>query len=169
MHDRQTDSFDWDTNPHTPRLYCKPAPPLLLPRHTDLLGLHRLITGMEKVLMFVLPYTLQYYVSSENQIPRAPATGHRDRARGQITSETLPRRSTNFIACPGFMRSSSPVRIARSSPLSSSVRQTDSFRLGHEPTHPPTLFQAGSASASPTSAGKASYEKDFLFQWRDGL
>ena len=33
MHDRQTDSFDWDTNPHTPRLYCKPAPPLLLPRH----------------------------------------------------------------------------------------------------------------------------------------
>ena len=48
--DRQTDSFDWDTNPHTPRLYCKPAPPLLLPRHNDLLGLHRLITGMEKVL-----------------------------------------------------------------------------------------------------------------------
>ena len=30
-------------------------------------------------------------------------------------------------------------------------RQTDSFDLGHEPTHPPTLFQAGSASASPTS------------------
>ena len=30
-------------------------------------------------------------------------------------------------------------------------RQTDSFKLGHEPTHPPTLFQAGSASASPTS------------------
>ena len=32
-----------------------------------------------------------------------------------------------------------------------SDRQTDSFKLGHEPTHPPTLFQAGSASASPTS------------------
>ena len=31
------------------------------------------------------------------------------------------------------------------------VRQTDSFKLGHEPTPPPTLFQAGSASASPTS------------------
>ena len=48
--DRQTDSLNWDTNPHTPRLYCKPAPPLHLPRHNDLLGLHRLITGMEKVL-----------------------------------------------------------------------------------------------------------------------
>ena len=47
--DRQTDSFNWDTTPHTPRLYCKPAPPLRLPRHNDLLGLHRLITGMEKV------------------------------------------------------------------------------------------------------------------------
>ena len=23
--DRQTDSFNWDTNPHTPRLYCKPV------------------------------------------------------------------------------------------------------------------------------------------------
>ena len=47
--DRQTDSFDWDTNPHTPRLYCKPAPPLHLPRHDDLLGLHRssaVITGV---------------------------------------------------------------------------------------------------------------------------
>ena len=38
--DRQTDSFNWDTNPHTPRLYCKPTPPLPLPRHNDLLGLH---------------------------------------------------------------------------------------------------------------------------------
>ena len=46
----QTDSFNWDTNPHTPRLYFKSAPPLHLPRHNDLLGLHRLITGMEKVL-----------------------------------------------------------------------------------------------------------------------
>ena len=27
--------FNWDTNPHTPRLYCKPAPPLLLPRLGD--------------------------------------------------------------------------------------------------------------------------------------
>ena len=44
---RQTDSFNWDTNPHTPRLYFKSAPPLHLPRHNDLLGLHRLITGME--------------------------------------------------------------------------------------------------------------------------
>ena len=44
----QTDSFDWDTNPHTPRLYFKPAPPLHLPRHNDLLGLHRLNMGMEK-------------------------------------------------------------------------------------------------------------------------
>ena len=31
------------------------------------------------------------------------------------------------------------------------ITQTDSFDLGHEPTHPPTLFQVGSASASPTS------------------
>ena len=46
--DRQTDSFIWDTNPHTPRLYFKPAPPLHLPRHNDLLGLHRLIAGMER-------------------------------------------------------------------------------------------------------------------------
>ena len=38
----------------------------------------------------------------------------------------------------------------------SADRQTDSFRLGHEPTPPPTLFQAGSASASPTSGGEAS-------------
>ena len=38
----------WDTNPHTPRLYFKPAPPLHLPRHNDLLGLHRLNMGMEK-------------------------------------------------------------------------------------------------------------------------
>ena len=30
--DRQT-VLDWDTNPHTPRLYLKPAPPLRLPRH----------------------------------------------------------------------------------------------------------------------------------------
>ena len=45
---RQTDSFDWDTNPHTPRLYFKPAAPLHLPRHNDLLGLHRLNVGMEK-------------------------------------------------------------------------------------------------------------------------
>ena len=30
--------FDWDTNPHIPRLYSKPAPPLHLPRHND--GLH---------------------------------------------------------------------------------------------------------------------------------
>ena len=37
---RQTDSFNWDTNPHTPRLYFKSAPPLHLPRHNDLLGLH---------------------------------------------------------------------------------------------------------------------------------
>ena len=28
-------------------------------------------------------------------------------------------------------------------------RQTDSFGLGHEPTHPPALFQAGSASETP--------------------
>ena len=53
--DRQT-VLDWDANPHTPRLYFKPAPPLhhaLHPptRHNDfILGLHRLITGMEKVL-----------------------------------------------------------------------------------------------------------------------
>ena len=32
----------------TPRLYYKPAPPLRLPRHNDLLGLHRLNMGMEK-------------------------------------------------------------------------------------------------------------------------
>ena len=31
---RQTDSFNWDTNPRTPRLYFKPAPPLRLPRLT---------------------------------------------------------------------------------------------------------------------------------------
>ena len=36
-------------------------------------------------------------------------------------------------------------------PLDRGKRQTDSFDLGHEPTHPPTLFQAGSASVSPTS------------------
>ena len=30
---RQTDSFNWDTNPHPPRLYFKSAPPLHLPRH----------------------------------------------------------------------------------------------------------------------------------------
>ena len=47
LFDRQT-VLDWDTNPHTPRLYFKPAPPLRLPRHNDLLGLHRLIMGMEK-------------------------------------------------------------------------------------------------------------------------
>ena len=45
--DRQT-VLIWDTNPHTPRLYFKPAPPLHLPRHNDLLGLHRLIAGMER-------------------------------------------------------------------------------------------------------------------------
>ena len=28
-------------------------------------------------------------------------------------------------------------------------RQTDSFSLGHEPTPPPALFQAGSASETP--------------------
>ena len=28
-------------------------------------------------------------------------------------------------------------------------RQTDSFVLGHEPTHTPALFQAGSASRNP--------------------
>ena len=47
--DRQTDSFNWDTNPHTPRLYFKPAPPLHLPRYSDLQGLHQLTMGMEKV------------------------------------------------------------------------------------------------------------------------
>ena len=46
--DRQTDSFNWDTNPHTPRLYFKPAPPLHLPRYTDLQGLHQLIMDVEK-------------------------------------------------------------------------------------------------------------------------
>ena len=30
---RQTDSFNWDTNPHTPRLYFKPAPPLVCVSH----------------------------------------------------------------------------------------------------------------------------------------
>ena len=25
-----TDSFSWDMNPHTPRLYLKPAPPLVI-------------------------------------------------------------------------------------------------------------------------------------------
>ena len=35
--DRQT-VLIWDTNPHTPRLYFKPAPPLHLPRHNDLQG-----------------------------------------------------------------------------------------------------------------------------------
>ena len=35
--DRQT-VLIWDTNPHTPRLYFKSAPPLHLPRHNDLLG-----------------------------------------------------------------------------------------------------------------------------------
>ena len=29
MNDRQTDSFNWDTNPPPPRLYFKPAPPHL--------------------------------------------------------------------------------------------------------------------------------------------
>ena len=38
LSDRQTDSFDWDTNPHTPRLYYKPAPPLRLQRHNKILG-----------------------------------------------------------------------------------------------------------------------------------
>ena len=62
LSDRQTDSFDWDTNPHTPRLYYKPAPPLRLPRHNDLLGLHRHIMGMET-----------YYASpSESRRPVAP-------------------------------------------------------------------------------------------------
>ena len=52
----------WDTNPHTPRLYFKSAPPLHLPRHNDLLGLHRLITGME-----------MYYASpAESRLPVAP-------------------------------------------------------------------------------------------------
>ena len=45
---RQTDSFNWDTNPHTPRLYFKPAPPLHLPRYSDLQGLHQLIMDVEK-------------------------------------------------------------------------------------------------------------------------
>ena len=59
--DRQT-VLIWDTNPHTPRLYFKPAPPLHLPRHNDLLGLHRLITGME-----------MYYASpAESRLPVAP-------------------------------------------------------------------------------------------------
>ena len=40
LSDRQT-VFNWDTNPHTPRLYFKSALPLRLPRHNDLLGLHR--------------------------------------------------------------------------------------------------------------------------------
>ena len=39
-------------DPHTPDsikiVYFKPAPPLHHPRHNDLLGLHRLIMGMEK-------------------------------------------------------------------------------------------------------------------------
>ena len=49
--DRQTVLIGTRTPPHTPTLYCKqPAPPLHLPRHNDLLGLHRLITGMKKVL-----------------------------------------------------------------------------------------------------------------------
>ena len=52
----------WDTNPHTPRLYFKPAPPLRHPRHNDLLGLHRLIAGME-----------MYYASpAESRLPVAP-------------------------------------------------------------------------------------------------
>ena len=60
--DRQTDSFNWDTNPHPPRLYFKPAPPLRHPRHNDLLGLHRLIAGME-----------MYYASpAESRLPVAP-------------------------------------------------------------------------------------------------
>ena len=46
--DRQTDSFNWDTNPHTPRLYFKPAPPLHHPRYTVLQGLHQLIMDVEK-------------------------------------------------------------------------------------------------------------------------
>ena len=36
--DRQT-VFSWDMSPHTPPLYLKPAPPLHLPRHNDLLRL----------------------------------------------------------------------------------------------------------------------------------
>ena len=59
--DRQT-VLIWDTNPHTPRLYFKPAPPLRLPRHNDLLGLHLLIAGME-----------MYYASpAEPRRPVAP-------------------------------------------------------------------------------------------------
>ena len=45
--DRQTDSFRLGHEPPPPRLYFKPAPPLRHPRHNDLLGLHRLIAGME--------------------------------------------------------------------------------------------------------------------------
>ena len=59
---RQTDSFNWDTTPHPPRLYFKPAPPLRHPCHNDLLGLHRLIAGME-----------MYYASpAESRLPVAP-------------------------------------------------------------------------------------------------
>ena len=58
----------WDTNPHTPRLYFKPAPPLHLPRRTDLLGLHRLIAGMESTtphpLSPVDPWRLSYIVGT---------------------------------------------------------------------------------------------------------
>ena len=58
--DRQTPGqtvLDW-----SPRLYFKPAPPLRLPRRNDLLGLHRLIAGME-----------MYYASpAESRLPVAP-------------------------------------------------------------------------------------------------
>ena len=68
--DRQT-VLDWDTNPHPPRLYFKPAPPLRLPRHNDLLGLHRLITGMENV-----PWGLSSRLTSQQPGGPPPPTSH---------------------------------------------------------------------------------------------
>ena len=62
MADRETHSFRLGHEPTPPRLYFKPAPPLRHPRHNDLLGLHRLIAGME-----------MYYASpAGSRLPVAP-------------------------------------------------------------------------------------------------
>ena len=87
---------------------------------------------------------------------RASRNTHFYLASDTPRAATLSNSTTSFRSPSRFLLNALFIVItiiaSSSSPNSaSSDRQTDSFDLGHEPTHPPTLFQAGSASASPTS------------------
>ena len=83
--DRQT-VLIWDTTPHPPDSYFKPAPPLRLPRHNDWRR-RRQVSDIQVNLKFSVPYRGSAHGRPETQSPRKrlPASSSRLSSYGHVS------------------------------------------------------------------------------------